>query len=223
MSGLLKLGRRGSARMAEVRCVLGERSIYFAAGLTAVLHRTRTVRVVAHASDPDELVSCVARASPDVVLVGFEPIPESIALAPRIGPGHPVIVLASSPLEDHHSVALSAGVRCIVRKDATLSVLTVAIRKAAGVLDAAENRPASLAQSKPISTLTPREEEIVQLVVEGRSSKQIAKSLEISLQTVKNHLHNVMTRVGASSRVQLCMWALETGHASHRTLIRSEG
>jgi len=68
--------------MADVRCVLGERSIYFAAGLTAVLHRTRNVRVVAHASDPDELVSCVARASPDVVLVGFEPIPESIAWPP---------------------------------------------------------------------------------------------------------------------------------------------
>jgi len=96
-------------------------------------------------------------------------------------------VLASSPLEDHHSVALSAGVRRIVRKDATLSELTVAILEAAGVLGvraAAEDRQASCspaagkshAQSKSISTLTPREEEIVQLVVEGRQASRLRKA-----------------------------------------------
>ena len=60
-------------------------------------------------------------------------------------------------------------------------------------------------------TLTPRERQVVEHMTEGRSNKQIARSLGIAEQTVKNYAHRVMRKVGVSSRTELCRWALEHG------------
>jgi DNA-binding NarL/FixJ family response regulator len=66
--------------------------------------------------------------------------------------------------------------------------------------------------------LTPRERQVVQLLVDGLSVKQVASRLGIAMQTAKNHIHHVMGKVGASTRLQLYAWAKENGFSETQPL-----
>ena len=70
-----------------------------------------------------------------------------------------------------------------------------------------------------LGLLTPREREILQLLVDGYSVKQVASRLGIAMQTGKNHIHNIMSKVGASTRLQLCAWANDRGMHPSRPLL----
>lgn len=72
-----------------------------------------------------------------------------------------------------------------------------------------------------LGLLTPREREILQLLVDGYSVKQVASRLGIAMQTGKNHIHNIMSKVGASTRLQLCAWANDRGMHPSRPLLPS--
>ncbi len=62
--------------------------------------------------------------------------------------------------------------------------------------------------------LTPREEEVLRTVARGRTNAEIAAELYISLSTVKSHLASLMTKLGARNRVEIAMWAYESGRMS---------
>ena len=64
---------------------------------------------------------------------------------------------------------------------------------------------------QPIEPLTEREEEVLATVARGRTNAEIAAELHISLSTVKTHLGSLMTKLGARNRVEIAMWAYETG------------
>ena len=66
-------------------------------------------------------------------------------------------------------------------------------------------------------TLTQRERDIVQLIVDGHSNKALAAALEIAHQTAKNHVRHVMAKLRVTSRVQLVAWALERGYVPTQT------
>ena len=64
---------------------------------------------------------------------------------------------------------------------------------------------------QPIEPLTAREEEVLATVAAGRTNAEIADELHIGLSTVKTHLASLMTKIGARNRVEIAMWAHETG------------
>ena len=65
--------------------------------------------------------------------------------------------------------------------------------------------------SQPIDPLTDREEEVLLTVARGRTNAEIAEELYIGLSTVKTHVASLMTKLGARNRVEIAMWAYETG------------
>ena len=65
--------------------------------------------------------------------------------------------------------------------------------------------------AQPIEPLTRREEQVLVTVARGRTNAEIASELNISLSTVKTHLASLMTKLGARNRVEIAMWAYETG------------
>ncbi|MGH9182099.1 MAG: LuxR C-terminal-related transcriptional regulator [Acidimicrobiales bacterium] len=77
-------------------------------------------------------------------------------------------------------------------------------------------RPTGLRRADPVE-LTPRERDIVQLIVDGQSNKAVATSLGIAHQTAKNHVRHVMAKLAVNSRVQLCAWAIERGYVPSQT------
>jgi len=73
------------------------------------------------------------------------------------------------------------------------------------------NRRAGTARAQPVEPLTVREEEVLVTVARGRTNAEIADELYISLSTVKTHLASLMNKLGARNRVEIAMWAYETG------------
>lgn len=109
--------------------------------------------------------------------------------------------------------ALDAGARGYLLKSAMELELPVAIRKVAAgetVLDPALARPAALkGERKP--ALTPRELEILQLIVEGKSNKEIADQLHLSANTVAVHRANIMDALGIHKTAELVVYAIRNG------------
>ncbi|MDH3682326.1 MAG: response regulator transcription factor, partial [Acidimicrobiia bacterium] len=71
--------------------------------------------------------------------------------------------------------------------------------------------PTTTPPAQPIDSLTDREEEVLATVARGRTNAEIADELHISLSTVKAHLASLMSKLGARNRVEIAMWAFETG------------
>jgi len=180
---------------------------------------------VVQAQSEEDLHARIGRTRFDVLVVGFEPLPSAISVARAVAPV-PTLILASSLGPSQVIDALRAGVFGLLSKDTPPGQLREAVRLvAAGRRAFPEGWEFSLAEwvtnsghrgrRCEIEPLTIRECDIVQLVVDGLSNKQIARALGISVQTVKNHLHNVMSKLDISSRTELVIWALD-GRFSRR-------
>ena len=121
----------------------------------------------------------------------------------------PVILLTSAPLEAWTARARRAGVCAVLRRDATAGELSAAIAATkAGLFvlhpDAVSHAPAAAAALPPgeVTTVTPRELEILEMMAEGMSNLTIAARLKISRHTVKFHVASVLTKLGARSRTE---------------------
>jgi DNA-binding NarL/FixJ family response regulator len=186
------------------------------------------ITVVGQARTGDEAVALARRLRPDVCLLdvrmpGTDGIEATRLLA---GPGVPdplaVVVITTFDLDEYVHDALRAGARGFLLKDAGPELLVQAVRAAAdGEALIAPRVTARLLEafagaagrtpSRPSEPLTAREEEILRAVAQGLSNAEVAHELYVSLSTVKAHLASVMRKIGARNRVEIAIWAHETG------------
>jgi len=132
-------------------------------------------------------------------------------------------VITTFDLDEYVYGALKAGARGFLLKDAGPELLVQAIQAAARgdaliapnvtarLLATFSNSRAATPRAQPIEPLTVREEEVLVTVARGRTNAEIADELYISLSTVKTHLASLMSKLGARNRVEIAMWAYETG------------
>jgi two-component system nitrate/nitrite response regulator NarL len=166
---------------------------------------------------------------PDVVIASFEPPALAVAVA-RLVHDRPVLVLTWSRREDDLIDALRAGAGGLVHKDAEPEEILEAIADVAAGRSAFPpgwerllvsrldgHVPGGAHRRRDSVSLTQRERDIVQLIVDGHSNKGLAAALGIAHQTAKNHVRHVMTKARVSSRTQLCAWAIERGYAPTQT------
>ena len=198
-------------------------------GLTMILDAQPGIEVVGQAVNGREAVALALELRPDVCLYDIRmPELDGIDATRRLaGPGVTdplaVVVITTFDLDEYVHGALKAGARGFLLKDAGPVLLSQAIHAAANgdaliapaitarLLAAfAETRP-DRAPAQPLEALTLREEEIVLTVARGRTNSEIADELHISLSTVKTHLTSVMNKLGARNRVEIAMWAYESG------------
>jgi DNA-binding NarL/FixJ family response regulator len=188
-------------------CVIGDAAPIMTAGLRAILSIHGVLDTLAVAHDPASLVDLVADLRPDLVLSGFEPLTASLRLVARLDEV-PVLALTWSCSREEVAQAVGSGVGGVVLKDASAGQLGAAV---AAVLGGATPVPRVIrlaaAHLMPAVRMTARETAVVDLVVQGLTNQQIARRLGIAPQTVKNHVHAAMVKLGARSRVELCLWA----------------
>ena len=195
-------------------------------GLEAFLAATPGVDPVGAAADGDEAVrqleAMAARdALPDVVLMdlvmrGMDGV-ATTALVKTSWPQVDVVVVTS--FGDAHRVhgALEAGATGYVLKDADVDEIVHAIRAARRGevhLDAAVARVLThslVAPRRGVPALTAREREVLVLVAQGRSNRDIGRLLAIGDRTVQTHMANVLTKLGLVSRTQAALWAVREG------------
>lgn len=205
-----------------MRVVIADDHAVVRSGIRAVLERHEGVEVVAEAEDGEAALEAVRRERPDLAIVdvkmpkmnGLEATRAIKAEAPDVA----ILILSMHEDERYLFEALRAGASGYVLKrqadtDLLDAVETVArgepfltpeaqrllIRDALGEGDVGKEE------------LTPREEEVVKLVAEGVTSREIADTLGLAAKTVENHRSNAMRKLGMRDRTELVRYAIRTG------------
>jgi DNA-binding NarL/FixJ family response regulator len=180
-------------------------------GVASVLNAEADIRAVGLAASAEEMLAQVVAAQADVVLLdlalpGMDGV-ESIARLARLAPEIPVIVFSAHDDDDSILAAVRAGARGYVVKGAPGAEIVRAVREVQRG-DSSFHGPAAnavaaqLRRPRTPDGLTPREREVIRLVSDGLSNKQIAGRLAITERTAKFHVRQIMGKLGAENRAQ---------------------
>jgi two-component system nitrate/nitrite response regulator NarL len=204
-------------RSRSLRLVIADDHPIFREGLRKLLDTESGFTVVAEATDGIEALQAVSDHDPDVLLldVAMPRLDGLESLAQLTGERPRVVILTAAITESATARAMQLGARGIVLKEVAARQLVADIRRVAdggfvlgGQVFADRATAIERANARSSSfKLTPREQEIVAAVLDGLNNQEIAARLSISIQTVKHHLTSVFDKTGASSRLELALFA----------------
>lgn len=215
----------------RLRVVLADDQDLVRAGLRMILE-AHDIDVVGEAKTGRQAVALARALMPDVCLFDIRmPDGDGIAATAQLagkGVKDPlaVVVITTFDLDEYVHAALKAGARGFLLKDAGPALLIEAVRAAAHgdaliaprvtarLLERFAAQTSTTAPPQPFEPLTAREEEVLLAVARGRQNQEIADELSISLSTVKSHLAALMAKLDVRNRVELVIWAYETGRVA---------
>jgi len=190
------------------------------------LDRVADVAVVGEAASGDEAVELAHKLEPDVILMdikmpglnGIEATREIQRASPRVG----ILVLTMFEDDDSVFAAMRAGAKGYLLKDSGGEGVVHAIRAVAsgeavfgpGVAERIIgffSAPRTAAPQRAFPELTEREEEVLSLVAQGKSNREIARQLFVSLKTVRNHVSNILLKLQVADRAQAVIRARDAG------------
>ena len=215
-----------------IRVIVADDQELVRTGIRMILDAQPDIDVVGVADNGRMAVSLARELRPDVCLFDIR-MPEMDGIeatrqlaGPDVADPLAVVIITTFDLDEYVHGALKAGARGFLLKDAGPELLAQAIRAAANgdaliapnitvrLLQAFSQGSPKSPRAQPIEALTGREEEVLITVARGRTNAEIADELHISLSTVKTHLASLMSKLGARNRVEIAMWAHETGRVS---------
>jgi DNA-binding NarL/FixJ family response regulator len=186
-------------------------------GFRRILEDDPAIEVVGEASNGEEAIRLFGELKPKVVVMDAAmPGTGGLAATRTImasAPDAAVLMLSMHSEETLVRQALAAGARGYILKNAVDLDLAAAIKRAAGgetVLDPSVVRPAPLTGERA-RRLTPRETEVLQLICNGLSNREIAAQLDLSVNTVAVHRANIMNALGVHKTAELVVYALQNG------------
>lgn len=213
---------RDAEAPARVRIVISGEYPIFRQGLRRLLDSEARFAIVGEDTDGSSVEALVRHLDPDVVLLGCAPSARSVVDTIRAlvaGGARARIILLSDKIDTAEvTLGLGLGVRGVVLKDAAPEILFAGIRhvmsgriwlghQPAQRVDTGLKQLAAARRRSQAFGLTPREVEIIRAVVGGLSNREIAERSSISENTVKSHLTHIFNKSGASSRVELALFA----------------
>lgn len=195
------------------------------AGIRALLQTLSGVTVVAETGDGREALELIVRHAPDVALLDVTmPGLNGLEVAERVtrqSPRTAVLILSMHANEAYVAQALRAGVRGYLLKDAAAAELEAALRavsRGETFLSPAVSRQVvnlfltrSSVEPSALAVLTPRQREILQLIAEGHSTKEIASLLDLSVKTIEAHRATLMDRLNIHDVPGLVRFAIRSG------------
>jgi len=213
--------------MKKVRILLADDHTVMRAGLRALLERQPNLEVVGEAENGRKTVELASSHVPDVVVMdiampnlnGVEATRRMVSKQPTIS----VVILSMYSDESYVMRALEAGARAYLLKDSAVTDLIRAIEavsqgksffspRISRIL--AEEYVHALKQkgvADSYELLTPREREILQLLAEGKTNKEVATSLNISVYTAETHRGNILQKLNLHSSAELVLYAVRKG------------
>ncbi|MFB3779305.1 MAG: response regulator [Bryobacteraceae bacterium] len=210
--------------MSAVRVLLADDHGLVRRGLHYLLERSQGFQVVGEASDGREAVKMSEELGPDVVVMdiampnlnGIEATSQIVKKNPAVG----VIILSMHSDESYLVRALSAGAKGYLLKDSAEADLIRAVRAvsqgrpffstaiAESLLEDYMRRLKQHNLTDSYDLLTDREKEVLQLLAEGKSNKEVATLLDLSLYTVETHRSNLMQKLGLHNTAEIVLYAV---------------
>jgi DNA-binding NarL/FixJ family response regulator len=230
--------RRGGPDRREAgektRILLVDDHPFFRVGMRNILEREPDFDIVGEADDSRSAIDAANDTQPDVILMDLSlPAPGGIETTQRIKREHPavgIIILATDEDEDALFDAIRSGAAAFILKDVGPDDLVTIIRRVSGgeflINDKVFAKPAVASrvlkefrelaiygqEAAPIfAPLSPREVEILDNIAQGMTNKQVAYSLSISEQTVKNHMSSILRKLSVNDRTQAVVYAMRQG------------
>ncbi len=213
--------------MKQIRILLADDHTIMRTGLKLLLEREPSFAVVGEASDGRAAVQMAEKLSPDVVVMDIAmPNLNGIEAASRIAESHPqtaVVMLSMHSDESYVLRALKAGARGYLLKDSAESDLISAVKNVSEGRTFFSPAISNLLVEEYIreirgrgaedsyELLTPRERELLQLMAEGKTTKEIAADLGLSPYTVDTHRSNLMRKVNVNGLAELILYAVRKG------------
>src|SRR5437879_10756976 len=212
--------------MSSLRVLLADDHALVRAGMRALLGELPGIEVVAETGDGREALRLVRERKPDMALLDIS-MPElnGLEVVGRIARDHPntrAIILSMHGDDESVRRALVAGAAGYLLKNSDRRELELALRAVARGdtwlspsltkrVVAAFTQGALVPSEGPLAVLTPRQREVLQLVAEGHSNKEIASRLNVALQTVETHRTELMERLGIHGVAGLVRYAIQVG------------
>ncbi len=219
--------------MNKIQVIIVSQQVLFRQGIEHSLSRTKDIQISATADVSDEVLSIIDNLPPDVALLDIDtPSDNGLKLARRIKQRLPTIgvVVLTSGLDDAQLFqALKAQAVAYLSKEVTASELVNTIRRVSRgehpINESLTARPKLAEQvlrqfqelslrseaEQFIAPLTPREMEILKYIAQGYLNKQIAAELDISEQTIKNHVTSILRKLNANARTEAVVVAIKQG------------
>lgn len=211
--------------MTPIRLILADDHTLVRAGMRTLLQSVPGVLVVAESNNGREVLRLVEQHRPDVVMMDISmPEMNGLEATSRIAHDHPetrVIILSMHESEEYVWQALRAGASGYLLKDADLSELGLAIHKVARgenylspavskhVLGSYVRRVGG--ENSSLELLSPRQREVLQLIAEGNSTKEMARKLHVSVKTIETHRMQLMERLNIHDIAGLVRYAIRVG------------
>ena len=218
--------------MKKIRLLLIEDNRLLREGLTAMLKKQHDMGVVETVGDGENILTIMSKHKPELMLLDLGLRNRSsihlVKLVKKHYPATKVIMMDLIPTQSDVFEFVQAGVSGFILKDATVNDFLKTIRSVArGIQVLPPNLTSSLFtqivehavnESKPSALMdsvrmTKRERQVIELVSEGHTNKEIAQKLHLSTYTVKSHVHNILEKLALSTRVQIAKYL----HDSRRT------
>ncbi|HKD71715.1 MAG TPA: response regulator transcription factor [Candidatus Acidoferrum sp.] len=213
--------------MRKIRVLLADDHQLMRSGIRLMLEREADLSVVGEASDGREAVALAKSLRPDVVVMdigmanlnGIEAAQQMTGDRPEIA----VVMLSMHSDESYVLRALKAGARGYLLKDSAEADLIKAVHAVAGgksffspavskvLLDDYVRKLRRSGTEDAYDLLTPREREVLQLIAEGKSNKDIANLLNLSVYTVESHRANLMEKLNVRGLPELILYAVRKG------------
>ena len=214
---------------APLRVLIADDQDLVRTGFQMILNAQPDIEVVAEVANGRDAVTKALHLRPDVCLLDIR-MPELDGIevtreiaGPTVADPLNVVIVTTFDLDEYVYGALKAGARGFLLKDAGPELLVQAVHAAANgdaliapsitarLLDNIIDPNGAVSAAQPVDALTEREEEVLQAVARGRTNQELSDELFISLSTVKTHVASLMNKLGARNRVEIAIWAYETG------------
>jgi DNA-binding NarL/FixJ family response regulator len=221
-----------TSHAGKIKVIIADRQPLFRKGVETFLKEAADIVICADAGSEGELLTRVVNEIPDVVLLDISLASDGMDLARMVKqhvPSVAVIVIAPAPNDEGLFMAIKARAAGYVSRDISSDELITIIRRAARgeypLNDTFLAQPKVAAQVLEqfqdfswgrgvetfVSPLTPRETEILSYMAKGQLNKQIAVQLDISEQTIKNHVTSILRKLDSNARTQAVITAVRRG------------